>query len=316
MSRAGQTKWRSAFLGLGLLTVSGSGVLAQQSAPPAPGTPAAQTPPAGSNLSEPVFRVSKNDASPATPVSAPVAAPHPLDPALALARQSLALMQSEIRDYTAVLVKRERIGDDLGENEFMFVKVRNRKKQDNQITVPFSVYLAFLKPASVKGREVLYIENQNEGKLVAHEGGMKRMLGTHFLEPNGYLAMAGQKYPMTDIGLENLVVKLIEKGERDKGYGHCQVDLIPGAKVGGRDCSILQVTHPEQKPHYEFHIAQIFMDDEWKIPVRYAAYWWPKSKDEAPEVIEEYTYQNIKINVGLTEKDFDMANSDYNFHKR
>jgi len=316
MSRAGQTKWRSAFLGLGLLTASSSGVLAQQSAPPAQGVPAAQGVATSGNLSEPVFRVSKNEASAATPVSAPLAAPHPLDPALALARQSLALMQSDIQDYTAVLVKRERIGDDLGENEFMFVKVRNRKKQDNRVLVPFSVYLAFLKPASVKGREVLFIENQNEGKLVAHEGGMKRMLGTHFLEPNGYLAMAGQKYPMTDIGLENLLVKLIEKGERDKGFGHCQVDLIPGAKVGGRNCSILQVTHPEQKPHYEFHIAQVFMDDEWKIPVRYAAYWWPKSKDEAPEVIEEYTYQNIKINVGLTEKDFDMANADYNFHKR
>ncbi|MBM3968177.1 MAG: hypothetical protein FJ308_24430, partial [Planctomycetes bacterium] len=95
MSRAGQTKWRSAFLGLGLLTVSGSGVFAQQSAPPAQGIPAAQGTPAGGNLSEPVFRVSKNEASPTTPVSAPVAAPHPLDPALALARQSLALMQSE-----------------------------------------------------------------------------------------------------------------------------------------------------------------------------------------------------------------------------
>jgi hypothetical protein len=58
------------------------------------------------------------------------------------------------------------------------------------------------------------------------------------------------------------------------------------------------------------------MDDEWKIPVRYAAYAWPKTAGVDPEVIEEYTYQKIKINVGLTDKDFDVANSEYNFHRR
>jgi|LakMenEpi03Aug12_release.lakeMendotaPanAssembly.Ray.scaffolds.fasta_scaffold38526_3 hypothetical protein len=272
----------------------------------------------GSNLTEPVARVSKNTPSntPAILGTNGISAPHPLDPALELARQSLGLMQTHVNDYTAVLVKRERIGDELGDNEFMFVKIRNRKMEGDKIKVPFSVYLAFLKPASVKGREVIYIENANEGKLVAHEGGMKRMLGTHLLEPDGYLAMAGQKYPLTDIGLENLLVKLIEKGERDKQYGHCHVKLEGGAKVGGRECSILEVVHPVQKPHYEFHKAQVFMDNEWKIPVRYAAFGWPEGSDSELEVIEEYTYQNVKINVGLTDKDFDVANGDYNFHKR
>lgn len=279
----------------------------------------AQEPPAsGVNSTEPVARVSKNLPSntPAVSGNNAISAPHPLDPALELARQSLGLMQTHVNDYTAVLVKRERIGDDLGDNEFMFVKIRNRKMEGDKIKVPFSVYLAFLKPASVKGREVIYIENANEGKLVAHEGGMKRMLGTHLLEPDGYLAMAGQKYPLTDIGLENLLVKLIEKGERDKQYGHCHVKLEGGAKVGGRECSILEVVHPVQKPHYEFHKAQVFMDNEWKIPVRYAAFGWPEGSEGELEVIEEYTYQNVKINVGLTDKDFDVANGDYNFHKR
>jgi len=274
-----------------------------------------ETPVTNPNLTEPVLRVSKNVPF-NLPAGAATTAPHPLDPALELARQSLGLMQSHVNDYTAVLVKRERIGDELGDNEFMFVKIRNRKMEGDQVKVPFSVYLAFLKPASVKGREVIYIENAHEGKLVAHEGGMKRMLGTHFLEPDGYLAMAGQKYPLTDIGLENLLLKLIEKGERDKQHGHCHVKLEGGAKVGGRECSILEVVHPVKKPHYEFHKAQVFMDNEWKIPVRYAAFGWPEGSEGELEVIEEYTYQNVKINVGLTDKDFDVANSDYNFHKR
>ena len=76
------------------------------------------------STSEPVLRVAKNQ--PAN------AAPHPLDPALALARQSLSLMQSQVNDYTAVLIKRERIADELGDNEFMFIKVRNRKVEGDR----------------------------------------------------------------------------------------------------------------------------------------------------------------------------------------
>jgi hypothetical protein len=294
MARFGRNFFRAALYSLVASAFSSSFVVAQQ--PPATG------------LSEPVFRVSKNEPS------IPSAVPHPLDPAIQLAHQSLALIRKDLKDYTAVLVKRERIGDDLGEHEFMFVKVRNRKFEENKLVTPFSVYLAFLKPTAVKGREVLFVENQNDGKLFAHEGGMKRMLGTHSLEPTGYLAMAGQRYPLTDIGIENLVVKLIERGEKDKRHGACNVELVPGAKVAQRACSIIQVTHPVQQSHFEFHIAQIFMDDEWKIPVRYAAYSWPKTPGGEPEVIEEYTYQNLKFNVGLTDADFDVKNKDYNFH--
>jgi hypothetical protein len=263
-----------------------------------------------SKLTQPVLRVSKNEA-----IVAP-AAPHPLDPAISLAHQATSLIERDLRDYTGVLVKREKIGNTTGEHEFMFLKIRHRKVENNQTVVPFSVYLAFLKPAAVKGREVIFVENQNGGNLIAHEGGMKRMLGTHQLPPTGMLAMAGQRYPLTDIGIENLVAKLIERGEKDKRHGICNVELIPGAKVSKRECSIIQVTHPVQAPHFDFHIAQIFMDDQWKVPVRYAAYDWPKRQGDELDVIEEYTYQDLKFNVGLTDADFDPNNKDYNFHKR
>ena len=213
-------------------------------------------------------------------------------------------------------MKRERVGDVLGENEYMRAKVRNRKVQNGQIVVPFSVYLAFLKPATIKGREVLFVENANQGRLFAHEGGMKRMLGTHVLEPNGWLAMQGQRYPITDIGISNLVTKLIERGERDKQVGECGVQFFEGAKVSSRDCTVIQVDHPEQKAPYDFHVAQVFIDNEYRLPVRYAAYTWPKVAGGEPELIEEYTYQDIKFNVGLKDADFDPNSPEYAFSKK
>ncbi|QDV23808.1 DUF1571 domain-containing protein [Aureliella helgolandensis] len=270
----------------------------------------AQEPPA-STPSEPVYRVSKNVE---LGRQQPDEAEHPLDPALKIAYSSLKNIQSSIHDYTAIVIKREQIGGTLGDYEYMGVKVRNRKMQNGQIVTPFSVYTAFLKPAAVKGREAIYIENQNDGKLVAHEGGMKgRFLPTVDLDPHGLMAMRGQRYPITDLGIENLVVKLIEKGERDRQRDECVVEFLKGAKVGGRECTVLSVKHPVPRPYFDFCHAQIFIDNELNIPVRYSAHTWPTTPGGEPQLLEEYTYQNIKLNVGLDDIDFDRNNPKYKF---
>jgi hypothetical protein len=258
------------------------------------------------NLTQPVYRISKNDAArhPA----------HPLDPALQIAYSSLQRIRESIDDYTAVMIKRERIGNTLGEHEYMGVKVRNRKVENGVVKTPFSVYLTFLKPASMKGREVIYVENANSGNVIAHEGGFKgRFLPTVNLDPNGTMAMSGQRYPITEMGIENLVVKLIEKGERDRQRDECEVQFLKGAKVGGRDCTVLIVRHPVERPYFDFHEAKIYIDDEMQIPIRYEAYSWPTSPGGEKPLLEEYTYQNIKLNVGLTDADFDRKNPKYNF---
>jgi hypothetical protein len=261
------------------------------------------------SITEPVYRISKNDTG-----HVAAAATHPLDPALQVAHASLQNIRQNIADYTAIMIKREQIDGTLGDYEYMGIKVRNRKFANGTMVVPFSVYMAFLKPTTIKGREVIYVENKNSGNLVAHEGGMKgRFLPTVNLDPQGMLAMRGQRYPITEMGLENLVVKLIEKGERDRQRGECEVDFINGAKVGGRQCTVLAVKHPVPRAHFDFHLAQIFIDDELNLPVRYCAYTWPEAPGGQPVLLEEYTYQNIKTNVGLTDADFDQNNTKYNF---
>src|SRR5262245_46988531 len=63
-------------------------------------------------IKEPVYRVSKNDAPPG---GAP-GERHPLDPALDMARDAIKLIQRDIADYKATIVKRERIKGVLGEH--------------------------------------------------------------------------------------------------------------------------------------------------------------------------------------------------------
>lgn len=50
--------------------------------------------------------------------------------------------------------------------------------------------------------------------------------------------------------------------------------------------------------------------------MRFAAYDWPSTENGDPNLIEEYTYRDLKFNVELTDDDFDRKNPEYRFSKR
>lgn len=235
----------------------------------------------------------------------PQVAQHPLAGAVQIAEGSMEMINKNVKDYTCTMIKRERIGGEVTDREYMYVKIRHQ---------PFSVYLNFLKPADEQGREVIYVEGRNNGKMTAHEGsGLKARFGAVELNPTSAMAMQGNKYPITQIGVKNLVRRLIEVGTQDMKYGECDVTYRKNAKVNDRVCTIIEVTHPVPRRNFIFHKALIYVDDQLNLPIRYEAYTWPKTQGGPPELDEEYTYLNLKVNVGLTDADFEPANPNYHF---
>ncbi|MBL8891017.1 MAG: DUF1571 domain-containing protein [Planctomycetaceae bacterium] len=241
----------------------------------------------------------------------PNATPHPLDPALLFAQEKLEHLRKNVHDYEAVMIKQERIDGTLLPAEYMNVKIRNRRERSGR-QQPFSVYMRFLRPNAIKGREVIYVENHNDGNIVAHEAGVLGMIRVN-LAPRGTLAMRGNRYPITDAGIENLVEKLIERGNRDRAQGLCDVQFFENAKVMDRTCTMIQVKHEEEKPSLDFHIGRIYIDDEHQVPIRYEAYLWPENGETELPLLESYTYAKLKLNVGLTDSDFDPNNANYEF---
>ncbi len=238
--------------------------------------------------------------------------PHPLEPALQMARQSLQHIQENVRDYSALFVKRCRVDGELPPLQYANVKIRNHKTQDGKVVTPMGVYLDFLKPSSVKGREVIWVEGQNDGNLIAHDTGIKGMINV-YLDPSGYLAMRGQRHPITEIGIENLVAKLIETGERDLQHGECEVQFFKNAKIGDTACTMLQVIHPVRRPFFDFYCARVYFAESLEMPIRYESWSWPLEPGGKPVLEEEYTYLNVKVNIGLTDQDFDISNPNYRF---
>lgn len=237
---------------------------------------------------------------------------HALDPVLELARESLKKIQNEVDDYKGRLIKRERIHGKLANEVQMDFKIRTRREADGKVIRPLSAYLKFNEPRSARGREVIWTEGANDNKLIAHEGGLLNLLRVE-LDPNGRLAMIDNKYPITEIGLTRLIEKLIEKGERDRKVGPCEVQVFEDQHVGDRTCRLVQVTHPDKDARFDFHIAQVFIDVERMIPLRYAAFLWPTEPGGEPQLEEEYTYLDVQLNVGLSDIDFDPDNSAYNY---
>jgi hypothetical protein len=229
---------------------------------------------------------------------------HPLMPALRWAYDGVGNIE-KLQDYSATMVKRERINGKVGEPEYMFVKIRHK---------PFSVYMYFLGPPDLRGREVIYVEGQHNGNLLAHATGLQgKLLGVLELAPTGLVAMRGNRYPLTEIGILNMVRRLVEVGEQDIKYGECEVKFFKGAKINNRVCTCIQVVHPVPRRNFLFHLARIFVDDELNVPIRYESYDWPEKPGGPPRLLEEYTYLNLKFNNGFTDADFDTRNPSYKF---
>ena len=258
-------------------------------------------------LPQPVYKVTERLEKPVENnlgPEQPAAAEHPLTPVIKLAKDCYGEMQANIKDYSATLIKRERLGDTLGEHEYMFVKIRQQ---------PFSVYTYFLGPERKKGQEAIYVQGKDGNKIVGHGVGIQKVVGTVRLDPFGALAMRDNRYPITEIGLFNLTDKLITIGEKDMLKGECEVKTFPGAKINGRVCTCIQVTHPIPRRDFLFNVARIFYDDEMRLITRYEAYDWPKESGGQPVLTEEYTYVNVKINNNFTDADFDETNPAYGY---
>ncbi len=223
----------------------------------------------------------------------------------------------QVTDYTCTLVKRERINGHLFGHEYAEVKLRHRQVQNGQIVVPFSVYVKFLAPADLQGREVIYVEGRNDGKLIARRGGRRFAYVTTAVVPLGDVAMERNRYPITHMGIQALIEELLAVGqeELENPPDELLYREVRGVKIDGRACHMIEFTHPIQREQYRYHVARIFVDEELDLPVRHAAYDWPDEEGGKPVLLEEFTYVNLRLNADLTDWDFDHRNEEYRFLK-
>ncbi|QDT37918.1 DUF1571 domain-containing protein [Stratiformator vulcanicus] len=218
-----------------------------------------------------------------------------------------------IPTYTAELERREVVDGRLLDPQEIFLKVRQQ---------PFGVYLQWL--GEQAGREAIYADGENDGKLVVQLGGLRgRLLGPLRLDPKGGVAMSESRHPVTEIGLTNLAEQIIEYRKRELDWnGGIIAHLTEGAEHDGRKCFRFECEYASAEVSPEYRKSIIHIDEEWLLPVAVTNYGWPIREYETPKqcdadtMLEDFAYRDVNLSVRLVSADFDQANAEYNLTRR
>lgn len=240
---------------------------------------------------------------PTSPLAEPAELPHGKASNLHQAQQLIQIAKdrmNHVKDYACTFVKQERVGSKLLPPQVIQMKGR---------TDPHCIYFSF--QTVHKGREAIYHPARYSNKLIAHEGGWTGYLaGTMHLDPNGRLAMSDNRHPISEAGLNKLISRV-----HDSWHNHLQPDhdilIERGLSIGNRSSTLVQTMHEQHSSHFQYNKVQLYFDDALGLPVRFVGYDWPKRAGDAPILVEDYQFRNLRVNVGLTNQDFDPANPAY-----
>lgn len=204
---------------------------------------------------------------------------------------------SKIDHYTAIFHKQERIKGNLNEEETIFIKFKK----------PFKIYMKWIKDP-YKGREALYVDRWNENQMMVHEGGIMNLL-TVSLNPKGAIAMKGNRHPITESGFGHLIKLIGENLRRGIRNGEFALKKQGEEVVYGRMTQKFELIFPKDKAkgYYCFR-GIINLDVERKVPLKIQIYDW----DDI--LIENYGYEDVKLNPGFIDVDFDPKNPVYKFY--
>jgi hypothetical protein len=202
---------------------------------------------------------------------------------------------AKVHDYTTIFHRIEMIDGRLIPEEVSLLKFRR----------PMSVYMKWFHPT--KGQETLYVAGANNNKVRAHGTGFSGIVTVN-LDPYGARAMQNSRHPVTDIGVHHLVLTIVSNMNRAINAGE-MTSLDHGEKnVYGRKTRQLEGILPKNasKGYYCYRCV-VNLDLENKMPIFTQIFDWNN------RLVESYGYENLQVNPGLTDKDFDPKNSDYNF---
>ena len=216
-------------------------------------------------------------------------------------------------DYTAQFSKLEVVDGVLLDEQTTSMKLSHQ---------PFNVYMKW--EDFDTGREVIYGEGLNDGKLLVHPGGWKARLPPISMDPDSSLAKAESRHPITQVGLANLATTIVNSHRRDierKAIVKC--DQAENQTIGGRECLCFVTEFRDAKSSPEYRKSIVMIDKEWSVPVFIKNYAWPTDAVTAvgdeldtATLIEQYSYTDVKFRAGLTAFDFDRTNEDYSFKRQ
>jgi outer membrane lipoprotein-sorting protein len=156
-----------------------------------------------------------------------------------------------------------------------------------------------------EGQEVIYVKGKNNNRILGHVGGIFRFI-TLRLNPEGSIAMKRHHHSLNNSGMQKIFNILNNSYTRHIKTGTGIIELTGEGMIDNRAAWVIRAEFPENMGYYNAKIL-LYMDKEHMLPIKVTVYDW------SDVIYEEYTFHNLKLDVGLNEKDFDPDNYEYNF---
>lgn len=203
----------------------------------------------------------------------------------------------QVNDYTATLYKRERIHGRLQPLETISVKFKK----------PYQIYMYWEKGPH-QDQELIYRRGWNDNKMRVHPGSFPDV--TVDLDIHSRLAKKGNRHTVdqADLGFTIRQIHQDVRRSQQRPQDKIQIKDLGAETVHGTvsHCWEMSFETVGSSPYYASR-AQICVADTIGLP-NLIRIW-----DENQQLVEEYSYKNLRTNVGLNEKDFDPNHSAYHF---
>lgn len=217
-----------------------------------------------------------------------------------LPKMALEHYRSDIKDYTCTFWKQERLNGKLGKVEKIDVEYRE---------APVSVYMRWEQNAT-EVKRALYMDApdfvDSQGRKVAKiepNGAIVRMLVSEVTLPiHGARAKKASRNPMDRFGFRRALELLLADNARSRKEGVLDFQYDGEGEVDGRPTYVLVRYLPYDGDDGKYPNAKMIMhiDQEWLIPTAVYGY----ADKQATTLLCSYVYTNVKLNPGLTDRDF------------
>jgi len=204
-----------------------------------------------------------------------------------LFKRSLNHFDATIRDYRGTLYRQERMFGKLGREQ-----VINFKFKDD----PHSVAMSWVHNAAKIDR-LLYVEGQNDNKMLVRQDGLFALLGTARRDPHSKDVLVASLKPVTEFGFLKVLQSLADESASGPGKPKVTTKYVKTFYKYGRN--VIEFEQTIDNPH-DMKVSKrtMLFDIDLLIPIERMAY-GPNG-----ELLYKYVYRDMRFNTGLTSSDF------------
>jgi hypothetical protein len=196
---------------------------------------------------------------------------------------------AKVNDYTCMLHRKDLVNGALKEHTTVLFKYKK----------PSRYYMKWEQDKI----EAIYAEGKYNNKMVIH-GGLLLKFVSVAVKPDA--ALKYNRHTIKDADIGHILNMLGDNYRRAKDDKDASIVLEEEGKLDTRPTWRFKAVFPGNRNYYG-HRVFVDIDRELFLPIRIEVYGWQG------ELLELYYYEDLKLNVGLVEDDFDVSNKKYLF---